>query len=140
VDPNNDACVHHRHHVIAIILTATAIAIATIMVLAIAAIFGVIFARRGLANVKVSTTLDPDYTPFWQSRFQFQQLDGWVLSGAYSSTVFTTCGSIRLFGGFGVFGKGSSATRLLTHLPRHTKAVISWTWAQIDSWDNEYVY
>ncbi len=40
----------------------------------------------GLLNVKVTTTLDPDFTPFYQSRFRLQQTDGWVVANAATTS------------------------------------------------------
>lgn len=96
----------------------------------------------GLADVRVKVTTDSAYTPIYESRFHFKQLDGWVVTNLDSSAsgYFTECSDIVIFGGYKTFAYSTTATKLLTHLPKHDHATIAWTWAKIDSWDNEYFY
>ena len=77
----------------------------------------------GLLAVKISTYMSSTYTPFWESNFQFKQLGSWTVTDKDTavSGYFTTCGSINVFGGYGVFNKNTVASRALTGLPTHTK-------------------
>ena len=42
-----------------------------------------------------------------------------------------------MLGGFNVFGKGAYAKKNFSDLPKHNKAVISFRFFKIDSWDGE---
>ena len=96
----------------------------------------------GLLNVKITTFMRDDVIPVYQSRFHFEQLDGWEVTNldASASGYFTDCDELTMLGGYSTFGKGATATREMTHLPPHTSATVAWTWVKLDSWDNEYFY
>ncbi len=57
----------------------------------------------------------------YESRFQFKELDGWVLSGVTATSKFTTCGIYTIFGGYGVFAVTAGVTKTVTGLPTHTQ-------------------
>ena len=63
------------------------------------------------------------YTPVYESRFQFKQLDGWVLAGVTATVTdrFSACGLYSVLGGYNVFAAGASAAKTVTGLPEHTK-------------------
>lgn len=56
--------------------------------------------------------------------------------GQENNNVYTSCDGTRLYGGYRVFGQGSSAT-LFLELPSHFQVTIQFTLYKIDSWDNE---
>ena len=89
----------------------------------------------GLRNVKVSTSVNPLFTPFYKSRFHLGQIDGWLVAGQVSgSSTFSKCGTHQVLGGYNAYGGGASATIPLTHLPEHNFATVGVTWMKIDSW------
>jgi hypothetical protein len=89
----------------------------------------------GIKSVKVSTSMNPLFTPFYKSRFHLGQIDGWIVAGATSgSSTFSTCGTHRVLGGYLAYGKGATATVPLTHLPDHNFATVGVTWIKVDSW------
>jgi hypothetical protein len=67
---------------------------------------------------------------------QFEDIESWVPSFAASKDLITSCGGNRLYGGFGVFGRSSSITRIF-QLPPHNGVLVKFKLFKIDSWDNE---
>lgn len=72
-------------------------------------------------------------TSFFGSKFN--DVDGWVATGAESEKMFTACGNIRVLGGFGVFGAKASLSKTF-FLPAHSKLSIKFNFLKLDSWDN----
>jgi hypothetical protein len=66
----------------------------------------------------------------------FEDIENWVPTQAGSKDLISACGNFRLYGGFGILGKGASLTRQF-ELPPHKSVEVSFKLFKIDSWDNE---
>ncbi len=47
----------------------------------------------------------------------------------------TTCGTVRMLGGYGMCGNGCYFQKTFTGLPPHTEVMVEVFWWSIDSWD-----
>ena len=76
---------------------------------------------------------------------EFQGLRGWsstatgynFVPSILISPYITTCGTERMFGGYGKFGQGMELTKIFDVLPTHTSVQITFSFFKIDSWDAE---
>ncbi|CAD8205527.1 unnamed protein product [Paramecium pentaurelia] len=64
--------------------------------------------------------------------------EGWFVQGNYGQLT-SFCDGVSLFGGFNLFGSGTSISKLIS-LPPHYKVRVSFEFWKIDSWDQEYAY
>ncbi|CAD8089306.1 unnamed protein product [Paramecium primaurelia] len=55
------------------------------------------------------------------------------------NSIYSDCGSVRLFGGYGAFAEQTSATKLFQLPPHHTVLITLEFW-KIDSWDNQIFF
>jgi hypothetical protein len=49
----------------------------------------------------------------------------------------TTCGTVRMLGGYGMCGPGDYFEKTFTGLPPHTEVMVEAFWWSVDSWDQE---
>ncbi|CAD8095617.1 unnamed protein product [Paramecium sonneborni] len=64
----------------------------------------------------------------------FTTSEYWVLRG--ENQIYSDCGSVRLFGGYNAFAKGTSVTKLFQLPPHHTVQITLEFW-KLDSWNGE---
>jgi hypothetical protein len=76
---------------------------------------------------------DAFYSAFYSNTFT--ATDGWVVNGATQSSVVSSCGDVRILGGYNIMGKGASVLKQLA-LPTHYQVDITFNFLKIDSWDN----
>jgi hypothetical protein len=61
---------------------------------------------------------------------------GWSCSGCDDGSPYlTTCGSVRMLGGYGMCGSGCYFEKTFTGLPAHTEVMVEVFWWSVDSWD-----
>lgn len=53
----------------------------------------------------------------------FNDTEGWAVIGAYSQPLITTCGSVRILGGYNVLGKGSAIHKIIGLAPHYALKV-----------------
>lgn len=71
----------------------------------------------------------------WVQNDSAQTADGWTVSNADAKG--TSCAGIQIFGGYGVFGKGATVSKVFSSIPTHNKLVVRFQFWKLDSWDNE---
>jgi hypothetical protein len=60
----------------------------------------------------------------------------WSCSGCDGAPPYlTTCGSVRMLGGYGMCGNGCYFEKTFTGLPAHTEVMVEVFWWSLDSWD-----
>jgi hypothetical protein len=61
---------------------------------------------------------------------------GWSCTNCNGGSPYlTTCGSVRMLGGYGVCGNGCYFQKTFTGLPPHTEVMVEVFWWSVDSWD-----
>jgi hypothetical protein len=61
---------------------------------------------------------------------------GWSCSGCNGGSPYlTTCGSVRMLGGYDMCGNGCYFEKTFTGLPAHTEVMVEVFWWSVDSWD-----
>jgi hypothetical protein len=61
---------------------------------------------------------------------------GWSCSGCSGGAPYlTTCGTVRMLGGYGMCGNGCYFEKTFTGLPAHTEVMVEVFWWSVDSWD-----
>ena len=68
-----------------------------------------------------------------------QDISNWVVSSNLTSLT-SQCGALSLFGGYNIFGKGVSITKIYQNLPPHWTIHLSFLFMKIDSWSDSSVY
>lgn len=78
----------------------------------------------------------PVYSAFTTATINKADIAGWTINKPKSKNLITTCGKDQMFGGYNVFGVGSSAI-LNVDLNPHYEITIALNFFKLDSWDNE---
>ncbi len=61
---------------------------------------------------------------------------GWSCSGCSGGSPYlTTCGTVRMLGGYGMCGNGCYFEKTFTGLPAHTEVMVEVFWWSVDTWD-----
>ncbi len=61
---------------------------------------------------------------------------GWSCTGCGGPSPFlTTCGGVRMLGGYGMCGNGCYFEKIFTGLPSHTEVMVEVFWWSVDTWD-----
>jgi hypothetical protein len=61
---------------------------------------------------------------------------GWSCTNCNGGSPYlTTCGSVRMLGGYGMCGNGCYFEKTFTGLPAHTELMVEVFWWSVDSWD-----
>jgi hypothetical protein len=62
----------------------------------------------------------------------------WSCSGCDGAPPYlTTCGSVRMLGGYGICGNGCYFEKTFTGLPAHTEVKVEVFWWSVDSWNQD---
>jgi hypothetical protein len=64
----------------------------------------------------------------------FTDANGWSAENVLAKSLVTSCGEIKLFGGYEVFGEGAIARKVF-NMPKHTKVRIQVQLWKIDAWE-----
>lgn len=76
---------------------------------------------------------------FFSSNISGNQPINWSVSPIKSNLV-SQCGALFLFGGFDIFGQGTSISKIFVNLPPHWSIQIYFLFMKIDSWSDSSVY
>ncbi len=65
---------------------------------------------------------------------------GWSCTNCSGGAPYlTTCGTVRMLGGYGMCGNGCYFEKTFTGLPAHTEVMVEVFWWSVDSWDQQLV-